>query len=157
MEKTALYESLAPSMWDSRIAVGLKVFEELGLIQLSFDGENVSLCCDAAAGKVNLDDWDAYFLARHSFVAEMDGKIVGFADMDDSGYLGRLYVHKDFLGLGIGTALCDAAENAVTVPKYTLHSSITARPFYEKRGYRTVETRQMERKDQLLTIYVMEK
>ena len=110
-----------------------------------------------ATGKVNLDDWDAYFLARHSFVAEMDGKIVGFADMDDSGYLGRLYVHKDFLGLGIGTALCDAAENAVTVPKYTLHSSITARPFYEKRGYRTVETRQMERKDQLLTIYVMEK
>ncbi len=110
-----------------------------------------------ATGKVNLDDWDAYFLARHSFVAEMDGKIVGFADMDDSGYLGRLYVHKDCQGLGIGTALCDAAENAVTVPKYTLHSSITARPFYEKRGYRTVETRQMERKDQLLTIYVMEK
>jgi len=110
-----------------------------------------------ATGKVNLDDWDAYFLARHSFVAEMDGKIVGFADMDDTGYLGRLYVHKDFQGLGIGTALCDAAENAVTVPKYTLHSSITARPFYERRGYRTVEMRQMERKDQLLTTYVMEK
>lgn len=110
-----------------------------------------------ATGKVDLDDWDAYFLARHSFVAEMGGKIVGFSDMDDSGYLGRLYVHKDYLGLGIGKALCDAAENAVTVPKYTLHSSITARPFYEKRGYRTVEMRQMERKDQLLTIYVMEK
>lgn len=110
-----------------------------------------------ATGNVDLQVWDEYFLARHSFVAEMDGKIVGFSDMDDSGYLGRLYVHKDYQGLGIGKALCDAAENAVTVPKYTLHSSITARPFYEKRGYRTVEMRQMERKDQLLTIYVMEK
>ena len=110
-----------------------------------------------ATGNVDLAVWDAYFLARHSFVAELDGKIVGFSDMDDSGYLGRLYVHKDYLGRGIGKALCDAAEGAVEVPKYTLHSSITAKPFYEKQGYRTVEMRQMERKDQLLTIYVMEK
>ena len=56
MSKNALLELLAPSMWDSRICIGLKVFEELGLISLSFDGENISLCCDAAAGKVNLED-----------------------------------------------------------------------------------------------------
>lgn len=110
-----------------------------------------------ATGNVDLQVWDAYFLARHSFVAEMDGKIVGFSDMDDNGYLGRLYVHKDYQRLGIGKALCEAAETAVDVPKYSLHSSITARPFYEKQGYRTVEMRQMQRKDQLITIYVMEK
>jgi putative acetyltransferase len=110
-----------------------------------------------ATGNVDLQVWDNYFLTRNSFVAEIDGKIVGFSDIDDTGYLGRLYVHKDYLGRGIGKALCDAAEMAVDVPKYTLHSSITARPFYEKQGYRTVEVRQMERKDQFLTIYVMEK
>ena len=110
-----------------------------------------------ATGNVDLTVWDAYFLVRHSFVAEIDSKIVGFSDMDDTGYLGRLYVHKDYQGLGIGKALCDAAEKAVKVPKYTLHSSITARPFYEKLGYRTLEMRQMERRDQRITIYVMEK
>lgn len=110
-----------------------------------------------ASGNVDLKAWDDYFLARHSFVAEIDGTIVGFSDMDDTGYLGRLYVHKDYQGMGIGKALCDAAEGAVDVPKYTLHSSITAKPFYEKRGYRTVEMRQMPRKDQFITIYVMEK
>ena len=110
-----------------------------------------------ATGNVDLAAWDRYFLDRHSFVAELDGQIVGFSDMDDNGYLGRLYVHHDFLGRGIGKALCAAAEQAVAVPKYTLHSSVTAKPFYEKLGYRAVETRQMERKDQLLTIYVMEK
>ena len=110
-----------------------------------------------ATGNVDLTAWDAYFLERHSFVAEIDGKIVGFSDMDSTGYLGRLYVHKDHQGQGIGKALCDAAEQAVSVPRYTLHSSVTAKPFYEKRGYRTVEMRQMPRKDQFITIYVMEK
>ena len=110
-----------------------------------------------ASGNVDLQVWDEYFLARRSFVAESQGTIVGFADMDDSGYLGRLYVHKDHQGKGIGKALCDTVEKAVDVPKYTLHSSITAKPFYEKLGYRTVEMRQMPRKDQFITIYVMEK
>ena len=110
-----------------------------------------------ASGDVDLQVWDAYFLARHSFVAKLDGKIVGFADMDDTGYLGRLYVHKDHQGMGIGKALCATVEAAVDVAKYTLHSSVTARPFYEKLGYRTVEMRQMPRKDQFITIYIMEK
>ena len=110
-----------------------------------------------ATGNVDLNVWNEYFLARHSFVAELDEKIVGFADMDDTGYLGRLYVHHRHQGMGIGKALCDAVEKAVDVSKYTLHSSITAKPFYEKLGYRTVEMRQMPRKDQFITIFVMEK
>ena len=110
-----------------------------------------------ASGNVDLQVWDEYFLARHSFVAEMDEKIVGFSDMDDAGYLGRLYVHKDYQGLGIGKALYQAAESAVDVPRYTLQASITAKTFYEKLGYRTVEMRQMPRKDQFITIFIMEK
>ena len=31
-----------------------------------------------ATGNVDLAAWDAYFLARHSFVAELGGQIVGF-------------------------------------------------------------------------------
>ena len=82
-----------------------------------------------ASGDVDLQAWDAYFLARHSFVAEQDGFILGFADMDDTGYLGRLYVHHGHQGKGIGKALCQAVEGAVQVPKYTLHASVTAKPF----------------------------
>ena len=56
MPKTALLERLAPQMWDSRVCIGLKVFEELGLISLSFDGENISVTCLPMEGKVNLEE-----------------------------------------------------------------------------------------------------
>lgn len=40
---------------------------------------------------------------------------------------------------------------------YTTHASITARPFFEKRGYRVVRAQQVERQGLYLTNYVMEK
>lgn len=56
-------------------------------------------------------------------------KLVGFCDIDYTGYLDRLYVHKDYQNQGIGTAICNELEQAFTVRKITTHSSITARPF----------------------------
>lgn len=81
----------------------------------------------------------------------------GFADMDADGYLDRLYVHKDYQGRGVAAALCDALEQAVQCEAYTTHASITARPFFEKRGYRVVRAQQVERQGLYLTNYVMEK
>ena len=38
----------------------------------------------------------------------VEGKtIVGFRDMDSTGYLDRLYVHKDYQKKGIAAAICD--------------------------------------------------
>ena len=92
----------------------------------------------------------------HADLAVWDGVIVGFGDMASDGYLDRLYVHKDYQGRGIATALCDALEQAVP-GLYTTHASITARPFFEHRGYRVVREQQVERKGILLTNFVMQK
>ena len=53
-------------------------------------------------------------------------------------------------------ALCGALEAAVPGP-WTTHASITARPFFEARGYRVVRAKQVERHGVLLTNFVMEK
>lgn len=37
--------------------------------------------------------------------------------MDADGYLDRLYVHKDYQGRGVATALCDALEQAAQANK----------------------------------------
>ena len=104
-----------------------------------------------ADGQVDLAAWDASFLAHTTLVAEAEGIIVGFADLADDGYLDRLYVHKDWQGRGVATALCDALPKA----KLT-HASLTARPFFEQRGWRVVKEQQVERQDVLLTNFVME-
>lgn len=109
-----------------------------------------------ATGQVDLESWNRSFLAHHTLVAMKDGVLVGFGDMDSTGYLDRLYVHADYQGQGIATALCDALEKAVPGP-ITTHASITARPFFESRGYRVVKAQQVQRQGILLTNYVMEK
>lgn len=109
-----------------------------------------------ATGQVDLDKWNRSFLTHHTLVAMKDGVLVGFGDMDSTGYLDRLYVHADYQGQGIATALCDALEKAVPGP-ITTHASITAKPFFQGRGYRVVKAQQVQRQGILLTNYVMEK
>ena len=81
--------------------------------------------------------------------------------MDDTGYLDRLYVHKDFQRQGIATAICDRLEAALSPEpspvQFTTHASITAKPFFEKRGYRIVKEQTVERLGIRLTNYAMEK
>lgn len=109
-----------------------------------------------APGLPDLEQWDRSFLEHTAYVAEAEGIVAGFGDMDGTGYLDRLYVHKDYQGKGIATALCDRLESAVQ-GRIVTHASVTAKPFFEKRGYRTVKEQQVERRGILLTNYVMEK
>ena len=110
-----------------------------------------------ATGEVNLEAWNKSFQAHNTVVAEMDGQIVGFGDMDETGYLDRLYVHKDYQRRGVATAICDALEQNTKAAEFTTHASITARPFFEKRGYTVVKVQPVERRGILLTNFVMKK
>lgn len=109
-----------------------------------------------ATGQVNLEQWNKSFRNHYSLVAVDNRKIVGFGDIDETGYLDRLYVHADHQGKRIATALCDRLEKYAK-GTVTTHASITARPFFEKRGYVVVKEQQVERKGIFLTNYCMEK
>lgn len=108
-----------------------------------------------ATGTVDLKEWNQSFEDHYSLVALDDEIIVGFGDIDKSGYLDRLFVHPDYQGRGIATAICNQLEQNVQGNVVT-HSSITARPFFAKRGYKLVKEQQVERQGILLTNFVME-
>ena len=109
-----------------------------------------------ADGNIDLSAWDRSLSEHFSVIAVEDGIIVGFGDIDRTGYLDRLYVHKDYQKRGIASAICDRLE-AEAHGSITVHASITAKPFFEKRGYETVKAQEVERKGVLLRNYVMEK
>lgn len=108
-------------------------------------------------GQPDLEAWNCSFLSHDTRVAVERGRVVGFADMDPSGYLDRLYVSADHQREGIATALCDALERAVRAERVVTHASLTARPFFERRGYRVIRAQQVLRRGVLLTNFVMEK
>ena len=113
-----------------------------------------------AGGKVDTAAWNRSFLEHDTFVAEENGVIVGFADMDAAGYLDRLYVHKDYQHQHIGKALCDELEAWIWQQggvNIRTHASITAKPFYEKRGYRVICEQYVQRENCKLKNYIMEK
>lgn len=104
-----------------------------------------------ATGQVDLNKWDQSLREHYSIVAVENEMLVSFGDIDESGYLDHLFVHADYQGKGIGTMICNRLEQAVSGNIIT-HASITARPFFEKRGYRVVKEQQVERQGVFLLI-----
>ncbi|WP_455810441.1 GNAT family N-acetyltransferase [Clostridium butyricum] len=110
-----------------------------------------------ATGRVNLVEWNKYLSANYTLVAVEGDIMVGFGDIDKTGYLDRLFVHKDYQNQGIATAICDDLEGAFDVTKITTHASITAKTFFVSRGYKVIKEQQIIRNGIALTNYVMEK
>lgn len=107
-----------------------------------------------ADGNIDTKVWNKSFLSHYTIVAVKNDIIIGFGDITDDGYLDRLYVHKDYQRQKVATAICNELEAHIE-GSITTHASITAKPFFEKRGYQVVRQQQIERNGILLTNFRM--
>ena len=112
---------------------------------------------DAWAPKnIDIEKWNQSFMNHNTVVVLDNEMIVGFGDIDSTGYLDRLYVHKDYQGCGIASMICNELENDL-YKKIVTHASVTAVPFFEKRGYHILKKQEVYRQGISLTNYVMKK
>ncbi|MGF1741869.1 GNAT family N-acetyltransferase [Vibrio profundum] len=94
------------------------------------------------------------------FVAEINGEIVGYADLQENGLIDHFFCHHEHQRKGIGQSLM---EHALTVgkqqgvSKFYSKVSITARPFYEKHGFKVIQEKIVEVRGQKLHNFIMEK
>lgn len=110
-----------------------------------------------ASGQADIKEWNQSLSADYTLVAIKNGILVGFGDIDQTGYLDRLFVHKNYQNQGIASAICDQLEHACQANRITVHASITAKNFFLHRGYCIIKEQQVIRSNIALTNYVMEK
>jgi putative acetyltransferase len=95
------------------------------------------------------------------FVAEEDEEIVGFSDYNkETNELSGLYVKPGHTGKGIGKKLLDKAEEDARkngLERLWCKSTITAKEFYQKHGYKLIEETTHEIDGLEMTVYKMEK
>ena len=115
-----------------------------------------------APDRPSASDWVQRQQGMTVYVAVEDDqhRLVGFAELKSDGYIDCFYCHKDFQGQGAGTQLMAelvAEAQARGLTKLTADVSITARPFFERRGFQVVRVQEEECQDIVLRFYVMEK
>ena len=107
-----------------------------------------------ATEQIDLEKWNES-LQEHFSVVALDGDfIVGFEEIDKKRDLDLLFVHTDYQKKGIASAICNQLEQAYQ-GDITTHASITAKPLFEKRDYKTLKEQQVERQGIFLTNYLM--
>lgn len=87
---------------------------------------------------INTARWLDSFRNSYAIKVLYKNQIVGFSNVDSSGYLDMFYVHKDYQNQGIGTLMINDLESWCiknNITEITSFVSITARPFFEAKGY----------------------
>ncbi|MGE0500051.1 MAG: GNAT family N-acetyltransferase [Rhizobiaceae bacterium] len=114
----------------------------------------------AAWSAVERNEWEQWRLSRPAWIAEIEGRPAGFTDLEDDGHLDMMFVHPDHQGVGVATALLDAVEKhaaALGLAAIYAEASITARPFFVRRGFRIVRQGTVETGGEAFTIFHVEK
>jgi putative acetyltransferase len=113
-----------------------------------------------AAGRDNIARWEARIREQYFYVAEKDGSVAGFASITTGGYLDVLFVSKDFQRQGVAKLLINRIEQTakeLRIATITSDVSITARPFFEKCGFRVITQQSVEVRGVILTNFKMAK
>ena len=101
-------------------------------------------------------------LSHNHFIGAFDeaSRMVGFSSMNKDGYLHSMFVHKDWQGKGVATQLLSEVERIakqLEVAEITSEVSLTARPFFEKKGYEIVKMQKHRANKLELTNFIMRK
>ena len=113
-----------------------------------------------APDEIDADAWARRLANNKSFVAELGGRIAGFAELTAEGHVHMLFVAKDRQRQGVASALLARAEAEARergLDELTTEASLTARPVFEKHGYAVIARQEVDIRGQTLTNFRMAK
>lgn len=95
----------------------------------------------APISSLETEGWATKFSRTKPIVAVVEDEIVGFAEFESNGHIDCFFSHHDWIGKGVGSTLMK--EILQRAKNYSMHHifsevSITARPFFEKNGFKVI-------------------
>lgn len=129
--------------------------EERALFEVYYSAIHLVASRDYTPAQINawapldLDQalWAERMRGINPFVAELDGNLVGYADVQPSGYIDHFFVSGHHPRQGIGQKLMEALHieaASLGLSEMTSDVSHTAQPFFAKFGFTVIEQRQPE-------------
>jgi putative acetyltransferase len=102
---------------------------------------------DWSSWRNDIDKWTDRMIEQYFIVAQVENTITGFASLAEDGYLDFMFVHENFQRQGIASALlAELEKKAIDQNNDLIYSdvSITARGFFENKGFK-VERQQLKK------------
>ncbi|TQK20582.1 GNAT family acetyltransferase [Microbacterium sp. SLBN-154] len=125
-------------------AATLAVFLDAVTVTAAADYSPEQIAAWARPEDRSVAEWDARRRSRNTYVALVDDEVAGFSDVSAAGYVDMMFVASRHAGGGVATALLAALEEearALGATRLFADVSITARPFFARRGF-TVQAEQ---------------
>ena len=91
------------------------------------------------SGTENEERWLKVIEKQHILIAVSENKMIGFCTLDQGNYIDLIFVHKDYQHQGIAKALYTQIEQeALQQEESILNADVskTAKPFFEKMGFK---------------------
>jgi len=114
----------------------------------------------APASSLELTGWKKKWESITPLVALINNKIVGFTEFESNGHIDCFYVHHEYQGFGVGSALMNEVfkiTNDLDLKRVFAEVSITAKPFFESKGFKVVKQQVVDIRGVELTNFIMEK
>jgi putative acetyltransferase len=113
-----------------------------------------------APANIHFRDWDEICSSRFTYVADDEGVIAGFGELEPNGHIDCFYCHKNYQRCGVGSQIYQAIESKALdlgASNLITEASITAKPFFQRMGFSIVKEQQVICRGEIFINYVMEK
>ena len=113
-----------------------------------------------APDQIDPASWYSRIKQNDPYVCVCDGAIVGFADLQKSGYIDQLFVHHAWQRKGVGRQLITRIEldaSMQNIAALSANVSITARPLFAAHGFCVVQEQEVKIRDVCFTNFLMMK
>ncbi|WP_041739345.1 GNAT family N-acetyltransferase [Calothrix sp. PCC 6303] len=113
-----------------------------------------------APDNIYFRNWFKTCSEKLTYVAESEGLVIGFGELELNGHIDCFYCHKNSQRIGVGKKIYSAIQTKAQelhINRLYTEASITAKPFFLNMGFKVVKEQNVQCRGEIFMNYAMEK